>query len=331
MPRRLSRILVDVDTSAPAHPALAQAVDLAGRIGARVTAVVVLEHVPKRARTFVTRRLEQDLVEHLGAELRETVDAVAGDVPVTTEVLRGKHARTVIAAAVRGRVDLLMRSHGVRAEGRSQPFGPIDMNLLRHCPCPVWIVEAQVGKRVRRILAPIDANRSEQNQQPLNRRIVELALVLRDAEDAHLTILEAWSVFGEELLRPRLEPDDVQAFLDESREHADRDLRGFLAPFGERLDGVDVELVQGEVAEVIPAYVNTHRIDLVVMGTVARTGIAGLLMGNTAEHVLRRLHGSVVAVKPPGFVDPGAEHRTLRAAMRTQIGLPPRRHRARKR
>jgi nucleotide-binding universal stress UspA family protein len=43
---------------------------------------------------------------------------------------------------------------------------------------------------------------------------------------------------------------------------------------------------------------------LVVMGTVARTGVAGLLMGNTAERVLQRLQGSVLAVKPPGFKSP---------------------------
>jgi hypothetical protein len=40
------------------------------------------------------------------------------------------------------------------------------------------------------------------------------------------------------------------------------------------------------------------------MGTVARTGIAGFVMGNTAEMMLRQLRGSVLAVKPPGFVTP---------------------------
>jgi nucleotide-binding universal stress UspA family protein len=40
------------------------------------------------------------------------------------------------------------------------------------------------------------------------------------------------------------------------------------------------------------------------MGTVARTGIAGLVMGNTAERTLQRLRGSVFAVKPPGFQTP---------------------------
>jgi len=308
MARRLSRILVDVDPSAPAHPALAQAVDLAARIDARVTAVAVLEDVPRRARAFVTAQVEDDLVAHIEEQLAEAIAGAGDAVPVKAEVLRGKHASTVIAAAVTGKADLLMRSHGVRAEGRPMPFGPIDMNLLRHCPCPVWIVEAEVGKRIRRILAAVNANRNEQNQQPLNRRIVELALLLAEAEDAKLTVLESWEVFGEELLRPRLEPGEVRDFLAESRDHAAGDLSAFLEPFGDRLQGASVELLRGEPSEVIPAYVAEHDVDLVVMGTVARTGIAGLLMGNTAERVLRRLHGSVVAVKPPGFVDPATAH-----------------------
>ena len=44
--------------------------------------------------------------------------------------------------------------------------------------------------------------------------------------------------------------------------------------------------------------------DLVVMGTVGRTGIAGLFIGNTAEMVLEQVQCSVLAVKPPGFVSP---------------------------
>ena len=44
--------------------------------------------------------------------------------------------------------------------------------------------------------------------------------------------------------------------------------------------------------------------DLVVMGTVARTGISGLLIGNTAEAILEQVQCSVLAVKPHGFVSP---------------------------
>jgi universal stress protein E len=40
------------------------------------------------------------------------------------------------------------------------------------------------------------------------------------------------------------------------------------------------------------------RAQLVVMGTVGRTGIKGRLMGNTAESVLRLLRTDVLALKP---------------------------------
>jgi len=40
------------------------------------------------------------------------------------------------------------------------------------------------------------------------------------------------------------------------------------------------------------------------MGTVARTGIPGLIIGNTAESILSDIDCSLLAVKPEGFVTP---------------------------
>ncbi|HET6884052.1 MAG TPA: universal stress protein, partial [Pirellulales bacterium] len=44
--------------------------------------------------------------------------------------------------------------------------------------------------------------------------------------------------------------------------------------------------------------------DLTVMGTLGRGGVEGMLIGNTAEKVLHSNEGSVLAVKPEGFVSP---------------------------
>jgi nucleotide-binding universal stress UspA family protein len=54
----------------------------------------------------------------------------------------------------------------------------------------------------------------------------------------------------------------------------------------------------------IPALATQLKADLVVMGTVGRSGIPGLLMGNTAETILDQLSCSVLVMKPPGFVSP---------------------------
>ncbi len=42
----------------------------------------------------------------------------------------------------------------------------------------------------------------------------------------------------------------------------------------------------------------------IVVGAVARTGIAGFFMGNTAESILTQLDCSVLIVKPSGFFSP---------------------------
>lgn len=66
----------------------------------------------------------------------------------------------------------------------------------------------------------------------------------------------------------------------------------------------NVHLLKGDPAEVIASLTAKKRIDLIVMGTVGRTGIPGFLIGNTAETVLRQVNCSVLAVKPEGFVTP---------------------------
>lgn len=54
----------------------------------------------------------------------------------------------------------------------------------------------------------------------------------------------------------------------------------------------------------MPAVATELEVDLVVMGTLTRTGIPGSLIGNTAEVILNTLGCSVPAVKPAGFVTP---------------------------
>lgn len=58
------------------------------------------------------------------------------------------------------------------------------------------------------------------------------------------------------------------------------------------------QILEGEPAERILEYVSEADIELVVAGSVARTGIPGLLMGNTAEMIFGALKTSVLTIKP---------------------------------
>ena len=66
----------------------------------------------------------------------------------------------------------------------------------------------------------------------------------------------------------------------------------------------NVHLREGGSENVIKQAIADLKIDVVVMGSVARSGIPGLLIGNKAEETLNTINCTVLTVKPDGFVSP---------------------------
>lgn len=295
-----TNILVDIDALAGSHPALGHAFELARRTNARVTIVDVLPHVPKAARLFATLEIERELVDARLTALRRLAEAAPEGLRVEANLLRGRPAQAIIAEAGRIGADLVIRSHGRDLEKPSTAFGPVDMQLLRHCPGAVWIVGPEASKTPARILAAVDATTDRPEEHALNARILDAALAMRDLFGGAVIVMHAWAPFGEELLRVHMKSDSFHTFLEESRTQAETALAALIAAAGDRAAGVTAEVVKAEPCEAILGLAGTARIDLVVMGTVARKGIAGLVMGNTAERVLRDLRQSVLAIKPSG-------------------------------
>ncbi len=65
-----------------------------------------------------------------------------------------------------------------------------------------------------------------------------------------------------------------------------------------------VHVVDGPADEAILKAIDDFHIDLVVLGTAARSGLSSLVLGNTAERLISHMKCSVIAVKPLDFVSP---------------------------
>jgi universal stress protein E len=63
-------------------------------------------------------------------------------------------------------------------------------------------------------------------------------------------------------------------------------------------------LRMGQACQVISDSMVELGVDLLVMGTVARTGISGFHFGNTAETILEQVKCSTLALKPANFICP---------------------------
>ncbi len=63
-----------------------------------------------------------------------------------------------------------------------------------------------------------------------------------------------------------------------------------------------INILKGNPKMLIPKLAKDLDASLVIMGTVCRTGIPGLIVGNTAETVMNKVDCSILAIKPQKFV-----------------------------
>lgn len=88
------------------------------------------------------------------------------------------------------------------------------------------------------------------------------------------------------------------------REWLDTLVEEFLGKLGPEIANYlvpKVYLIKGNPRQIVPQQVELLRPDLLVIGSAGRTGVSGLLMGNTAEAILNKVDCSVATVKPSGF------------------------------
>lgn len=240
-----------------------------------------------------------------------------GSADITTEVRFGISFIEVVRDVLLHGRDLVIKAAGYGG-AHDFLFGGIDQHLLRKCPCPVWILYGETTAKYRRILAAVDLDPwgEEGEDNGLNELILDWAGSLALSEFAELHIVNAWESITEQM-RPVFSSDlsdgqkgetvererrayreELGALAARLRESLGAEVHGFLSP--------RLHLREGNARKVVPELATELGADLVVMGTLSRTGIPGFLIGNTAEVILNNIECSVLAVKPAGFVSPVA-------------------------
>ena len=103
----------------------------------------------------------------------------------------------------------------------------------------------------------------------------------------------------------------LKELLEKEREGRQQKLEELVERFRKTLSGSErdrfapeLHLVKGDPSSVISSELERLGADLLIMGTIARTGVTGFLLGNTAEKILGQLKCSVLATKPEAFVTP---------------------------
>jgi len=301
--QRFERILFVNDTGVNAEPAFRRAVRLAAANGAQLTVIDIGQEFPRTMDNLqkVFNKVNEERLQALSNI------AEADGIELRTRMVTGIPFIEVIQEVSQSGHDLVIKSAEGRGGLSSMLFGSTDLNLLRKCPCPVWIIKPSKRKHYARILASVDPDPSEPANAELNKQILELASSLAAREHSELHILHVWNLSYESSLRsgrfkiPRTEVDQM---VKGTRNQHKQWLDELLAQHDFQELTVKVHLVKGDPGDVIPVTAQKKRVELIVMGTVARTGIPGFIIGNTAEKALNAVDCSVLAVKPGSFITP---------------------------
>ena len=147
----------------------------------------------------------------------------------------------------------------------------------------------------KHVLVPIDGS-------PQSERAFDFALTFEDAKITLLTVIDPVDV--DPLTRGYQSPTGVPGMVGYSEEWYEgvlNDADELHERLRERADDPDrvegTEVVFGRPTRRICGYVADHDIDHVVMGAHGRTGITRVLLGNTAESVVRRSPANVTVIR----------------------------------
>jgi nucleotide-binding universal stress UspA family protein len=164
------------------------------------------------------------------------------------------------------------------------------------------------ARRYTRIIAAVDPDPEDPVRDALNNLVMTLATSISAADNGELHVVNAWYCDTAETLRhsafARSSSEDINKLIYAERKIRKAYLDQLLAPYTNILQAHRIHLLNGIARQIIPSFARDRRADLIVMGTVGRTGVRGFFIGNTAEAILNQVACSVLAVKPPGFETP---------------------------
>lgn len=202
----------------------------------------------------------------------------------------------VLHAADQTEADLILKSASLHPRLGEIVRTPDDWNLLRGASVPVMLVKPRAWVAEPVILCAVDV--FDEAHDDLNGALLVDAAALAALLGGELHVVVAYPLFERWVGELGGLRDYADLKLDVEREIRDRvvDLAGHCGVSYRRLYADE-----GRADSVICALAEDLDAELVVVGTHARQGLRGVLLGNTSERLVHELATDVVTVHaPPG-------------------------------
>jgi len=299
--KQISRIVVANDSLDGLAEALEKAALVEHYTGANIEVVeVVYDTIAEEPPEVLPRDQQARLMEAMKAAertgLQHLIEPLKNRVAtIEPQVLWGKQADQAILQVLGDSADQLLIKPVSQHHQLADYFQtPLDWALMREAPCAVLISKGSGWARPEHVVAAVDV--ADVAHGALCREILRTAATLANVLGTDLHIATAYPSLGQSVdeLQVAMDYEGIKQDMRESRaqavDHWVQDLS---------LEVAEVHLLEGKPSEVIPDLSNRLETTITVLGTAARKGLKKLLIGNTAETIIGRVHGDIVTVREP--------------------------------
>jgi nucleotide-binding universal stress UspA family protein len=274
----LKTILVAVDFDDTLDGVLAAASALAKKFGSDIVLTHVVEAADESSQA--SESLQNLIATRLG-QMQQQLTASGVSVPQVS-CLHGKASVEIVEAAERIGANLILLGMRGTAADHHFPLGTTTERVIRCSPKPVLAVPPQPPLAVANIVCPVDFS-------DVSARGLTTAIHLARAFGGKLQVL---TVVAPPPAYLRLDPHWAERAASAEQAATSKCLRE-LDEFLSHFDFQDVtwekNVLSGDPAHQIVHRARSTHADLIVMGSMGRTGLPYMFMGSTAIKVARQL------------------------------------------
>lgn len=287
----MDKIVIIADTQSRPQVALERGIALAAAVDGEVEVLAFCHESLQDLDPGTQHAIKEAILAKKRQWLEELLaTADHKNVKLSARVLWQKNIHSaVVELCATSTVDLIVKT-GHRSE--RMLYTPTDWHLLRQTKVPVMICAEKKWKRARPIVAAVDLGTQKASKKRLNDRVINLANRFSQALGVPLHIVCALNV---PKVLEDLEIIDVKSYRQKKTAAMKSAVDALCETHG--LPREHIHFKSAPPHKVIPSQANALKADLVVIGTVGRSGVKGTIQGNTAEEVLHHLRTDALCVK----------------------------------
>ncbi len=245
----------------------------------------------------VARRIAEaqgELLDDLAQPAREM------GIQVTTDVLDDRPTGdAILEYAENTRVQMLVKGTRYHSASERSIFVYTDWLLIRSCSCPLYLVKDRSLSENPGICAAVDPMHSHDKPATLDKVILDFAQGFAGLLQGEVHVVHTYaplSAVGRKATRTFKPIKLPIELITEKMKQEHREKLDALASDAD-IDDKHVHQLPGQTHELIPVFVRTHGIGVIVMGGLARWGIKRAVIGSSVERMMDHLTCDVLIVK----------------------------------